>query len=579
MTAVSDPAKGTASIIQAGLYVRYTPDPNANGIDTFTYTVNGGDTATVTIAITPINDPPSFTHGSTDLQGTEDVAASFPAWAPPASMSPGPPDKSAQTLHFVVTANDDPALFAQGPSVSATTGKLTWKPAANAHGVAHVTIRLLDSGGVANGGQDRSGPVTLTITVDPVDDPPVAVADSVTVTEDDTSATTVDVLGNDTDIDGDALTVTAKTNGAKGTVAISPGGTGVTYQPLTNKSGSDSFTYTVSDGHGGTATATVSVTITPTNDVPNAVNDQATVNEGDGPKAVAVLGNDQDLDGDVLKITAVTNGSLGTVAITGGGTGLTYDPKSLASGSDTFTYTVSDGHGGSDTATVLVTITPDTAAPVLSSLKQGIAAQTLATNTANTTKVDLTWAGSDPGSGVTSYLLQASVDGGPFSSISLSSPTATTSTRTLTVGRTYQFRVRATDGEGNVSGYALWPTITPGRHQETSSLVTYTGTWTAVSNANKSGGSSRSVASTAARARFSFTGRDVGWVATRGTAGGRAAVYLDGVKVATIDLYASTAQYRIMVLRWHFSTKAAHVLELRPLGDGPIDLDAFIVLR
>ena len=64
-------------------------------------------------------------------------------------------------------------------------------------------------------------------------------------------------------------------------------------------------------------------------------------------------------------ITAKTNGAKGTVAITGGGTGLTYDPAPLKNGTDTFTYTVSDGHGGTDTATVLVTITPDTAAPVV----------------------------------------------------------------------------------------------------------------------------------------------------------------------------------------------------------------------
>ena len=301
--------------------------------------------------------------------------------------------------------------------------------------------------------------------------------------------------------------------------------------------------------------------------------------EGDGPIAVPLLGNDQDIDGDVLKISATSNGSLGTVAVTGGGTGLTYDPNPLASGSDTFTYTVSDGHGGTDTATVLVTITPDTAPPVLSNLREGIAPQTLATDAANTTKVDLSWAGTDAGSGVASYLLQVSVDGGPYSSIALSSPTATTGTRALTIGHIYQFRVRATDREGNVSAYNLWPTITPGRHQETSTLVTYVGTWTSVSSPSKSGGASRSVTATSARARLSFTGRDVGWVATRGTAGGRADVYLDGKRIATVDLHATTAQYRVMVLRWHFATKAAHVLELRPLGDGRIDLDAFVVLR
>ena len=161
------------------------------------------------------------------------------------------------------------------------------------------------------------------------------------------------------------------------------------------------------------------------------MNDLKTVAEGAGPIAAAVLANDQDIDGDTLKITAKTNGAKGTVVITGGGTGLTYDPGPLKDGMDTFTYTVSDGHGGTDIATVLVTITPDTAAPVLSGLTQSMPSQTLATNTANTVKVDLAWTASDVGSGVVSYQLQVSVDGGTYTTITL--PTATTRTMQRTL--------------------------------------------------------------------------------------------------------------------------------------------------
>ena len=83
----------------------------------------------------------------------------------------------------------------------------------------------------------------------------------------------VGVLGNDTDVENDPLLITGKTNGLKGTVAITGGGTGLTYDPFTGYNGADSFTYTISDGNGGTDTATVNITIAGANRPPNAVND------------------------------------------------------------------------------------------------------------------------------------------------------------------------------------------------------------------------------------------------------------------------------------------------------------------
>ena len=98
----------------------------------------------------------------------------------------------------------------------------------------------------------------MTITVNAVNDPPVAVDDSASTDED--SAITIGVLTNDTDVDGDTLTVTAITQPTNGDAAINGNGT-VTYTPLANFHGTDSFTYTISDGHGGTDTATVSLTV------------------------------------------------------------------------------------------------------------------------------------------------------------------------------------------------------------------------------------------------------------------------------------------------------------------------------
>ena len=146
---------------------------------------------------------------------------------------------------------------------------------------------------------------------------------------------------------------------------ITGGGTGLTYKPNANANGADTFTYTIADGHGWTTIGTVNVTITPVQDPPNAVNDATlSVRESAGATALAVKANDSDPDGDTLTIVAKTNGAHGTVAITGGGTGLTYDPVKLYYGTDVFTYTLSDGHGGTDSATVLLTITKDTTKPV-----------------------------------------------------------------------------------------------------------------------------------------------------------------------------------------------------------------------
>ena len=180
--------------------------------------------------------------------------------------------------------------------------------------------------------------------------------DTATVNED-AAATAVPVLANDTDGNGDTLTITAKTDGAKGVVVITGGGTGLTYRPTANSTGSDTFTYTVSDGNGGTDTATVSVTIDPVEDPPVAVDDTKTVGATAGATAIDVLANDSDPDaGDTLTITGKTDGAKGTVVITGGGDGLTYEPTAGQLGPDTFTYTIGDGHGGTDTATVHVTI-------------------------------------------------------------------------------------------------------------------------------------------------------------------------------------------------------------------------------
>src|SRR5207248_2173639 len=122
-----------------------------------------------------------------------------------------------------------------------------------------------------------------------------------------------------------------------------------------------------SDGALGSKVATVTLTVTPVNDAP-ASNDDAYATDEDTPLTVAapgVLGNDSDVDGDPLSAVLVDEPAHGTVVINANGT-LTYTPAPNYNGSDAFTYMVSDGNGGSDTATVLVNIRPVNDAPVAS---------------------------------------------------------------------------------------------------------------------------------------------------------------------------------------------------------------------
>ena len=195
---------------------------------------------------------------------------------------------------------------------------------------------------------------TVAITVTAGADAPVALDDVATVAED--ASVVISVLTNDTDIDGDALTVTGATS-ADGT--SSTDGATVTYSPAADAVGTHTVSYTVDDGTGLTDTATVTVTVTPVPDAPVAVDDVATVAEDDSV-VISVLTNDTDIDGDALTVTGAS--SADGIASTDGTT-VTYSPAADAVGTHTVSYTVDDGTGLTDTATVTVTVTPVNDAP------------------------------------------------------------------------------------------------------------------------------------------------------------------------------------------------------------------------
>jgi outer membrane protein OmpA-like peptidoglycan-associated protein len=340
---VSPPLHGTITLDSNGSFV-YVPDPDYNGPDSFTYKANNGardsSIATVSIDVTPVNDPPDATDDSANV-----VADSGATPIDVLANDTGAPD-AGETLSIASVTQPT------GGTVMITGGGtgLTFQPDAGFTGTATFTYTISDG----NGGTDTA---TVTVTVATGNVPPNAVDDTATVAED-SGPTVIDVLGNDSDGNGDTLTVTSVTQPAGGMVVLTGGV--VTFQPNAEFNGTTTFTYTISDGNGGSSTAMVTVNVTPVNDPPNADDDIATVAEDSGAMTIDVLGNDTiapDAE-ETLTITSVIQPVNGTVVITGGGTGLTFQPSPNFNGTTTFTYTISDGNGGTDTATVTVTVTP-----------------------------------------------------------------------------------------------------------------------------------------------------------------------------------------------------------------------------
>ena len=336
VSAVTQGVNGTVTF--AGGSVTYTPNANFNGSDSFTYTSSDGNggaaIATVNVTVTPVNDAPVANNDSAATD--EDT---------PVTVNVVANDSDVEGDTLVVSAVTQGA----NGTVTFAGGSVTYTPNGNFNGSDSFTYTVSDG----NGG---TATATVNMTVNAVNDGPVAADDSATTNED--TSITVNVVSNDSDVDGDTLVVSAVTQGVNGTVSFAGGS--VTYTPSGNFNGSDSFTYTMSDGNGGTATGTVNVTVNLVNDAPVANNDSATTNE-ETPVTVNVLSNDIDVEGDSLVVSAVTQGTNGTVTFAGGS--VTYTPTANFNGSDSFTYTVSDGNGGTASATVSVTVNPVNDAP------------------------------------------------------------------------------------------------------------------------------------------------------------------------------------------------------------------------
>ncbi|MCP5010670.1 MAG: tandem-95 repeat protein, partial [Aestuariibacter sp.] len=185
--------------------------------------------------------------------------------------------------------------------------------------------------------------------------------DPLETTTENTPVMLTTLLNNDSDPEGDSFTIDSVTQPANGTVVIEANNRDITYTPDLNFNGADTFTYTAIDSNGALSsnTATVTVTVSPAgvNTPPVAVNDSVVTAEDTPVTTQNLLANDSDADGDTVSVSGFTQAANGLVVNNNNGT-FGYTPSAGFSGSDSFTYSISDGNGGADIASVAITVTP-----------------------------------------------------------------------------------------------------------------------------------------------------------------------------------------------------------------------------
>jgi VCBS repeat-containing protein len=237
-------------------------------------------------------------------------------------------------------------------------------PAPNAFGTANITITVLDSGTTTNGGIN-SKTISFTITINPINDAPVALDDSILVNEGATITTVTNnattLTNNDTDVDNVSLTATIVTQPTNGSVTLNTNGT-FSYTHNGSETTTDSFTYKAYDGVLNSNIATVSITVTPVNDAPVGNSDSISVNEGAtvtvlSNSQTSVLHNDTDAENNTLTVSVVTAPTNGTVTLNSNGT-FSYTHNGTETITDSFTYKVNDGLLDSNITTVNITVIP-----------------------------------------------------------------------------------------------------------------------------------------------------------------------------------------------------------------------------
>ncbi len=232
--------------------------------------------------------------------------------------------------------------------------KLQFIPNQDFHGIATINYQIVDAYSAISGNDGK-----VTVTVDSVNDKPVAVNDVFSIVEDSQAIAINSVIANDSDVDGDNLTITSITGASKGSVNYSAHTGQYKYTPTANENGVDSLSYLISDGHGETALGSISISIASVNDTPVA-NAQSITTQEDTAIAVTLSGSD--VENSALSYTIVSGPVHGQ--LTGNGNAQSYLPNGNYNGGDSFTFKVNDGTIDSTIATVSINVTQQNDTPV-----------------------------------------------------------------------------------------------------------------------------------------------------------------------------------------------------------------------
>jgi VCBS repeat-containing protein len=343
-TLLSQPAHGTLNSLpgQSGATTGqpstlnqfiYTPNANFNGSDSFTFKVNDGQAdsaaATVVITVTPVNDAPVAL--GQNLSTPEDTSLEI-------TLAGTDVDRDPLTYQIVTPP-------AKGSLALIATNRFLYTPASNTNGLDHFTFSVSD-------GQLRSTN-TVSITIQAVNDAPVAGSQTVTTDED----TPVPVVLSALDVEGDGLTFTNLTQPAHGTLSGMP--PNLIYTPATNYNGNDAFQFIASDRWLDSAPATISLIIKPVNDAPVAAPQVIITPEDTATNLVLTA---SDVEGDSLSfilLTAPTNGTLSGTA-----PNLVFSPAADFNGTNTFAFVASDGQATSAPVVVTLIVTPVNDQPI-----------------------------------------------------------------------------------------------------------------------------------------------------------------------------------------------------------------------
>ena len=342
----TQPAHGTVVRGNNGTLI-YTPDGTACGQpDTFSYVVSDGHGGTATANVT-VNVDGTGSGGNTAPDAVDDYETTQPGEAVSINVLNNDTDPENDTLSITSFTQ-----AANGTVTRGSNGQLIYTPNNGFSGTDTFTYTISDG----NGGTDTA---TVHVTVSDTG----GAGNTDPKANDDKRSTecrtpiTIDVLANDTDADGDSLTITDVSNFNDGTAEIV--GNKIVFTPNSDACGkTGKFTYTISDGNGGTDTAKVKIKI---GDAASGGGNEAPVANDDKASAacsaitINVLDNDSDPDGDALRIMSVGNADLGTAVISGNN--IVYTPlKSCGPGTDNFSYTISDGNGHTASANVEVKV-------------------------------------------------------------------------------------------------------------------------------------------------------------------------------------------------------------------------------